>query len=694
MNTIKVSAGKAYPLGSNYDGKGVNFALFSANAEKVELCLYDKIGRKETARYEITVNDNNIWHIYLEGIKPGQVYGYRVYGPYNPSAGKRFNHHKLLLDPYAKKLVGKLIWHKALFGYDPDSPDKDLSFSKLDSAMYVPKSVVVEDNFAWDGQEYPQIPFEDTIIYEAHVRGYSVMHPEVRPQYRGKFAAFEEDAVIKYLNWLGITAVELLPVFAFFGEKQGMYIDNYWGYETLSYFVPEAKYLCNGDIDEFKRMVKNLHANNKEVILDVVYNHTIEGNQLGPTLCYRGIDNESYYTLGENKRFYYDSTGCGASFNLQNPYVLMLVMDSMRYWRQVMHVDGFRLDLATSLSRVRGEFTQDSGFLLALRQDEVLRQAKIIAEPWDATSDGYQIGAYPPSWAEWNDRYRDVVRRFWRGDTRQVGEFASRISGSSDIFGYSNRDIWSSINFLTSHDGFNLHDLVSYNQKHNEVNGEDNRDGNDANWSWNSGEEGFSETEYVLQNRRRRIKAMLATLFMSFGTPMLVAGDEFGNTQFGNNNPYCQDNAITWLIWEAISIEDRELANYVRDLITLRKSMGIFKRLKFFDGKVVDKFSRHSIKDLVWFNNNGAEFTTQDWYLENRRSLACFVYGEEKSYAMIYNASDVNSEWSLPPFCKNADVQIVLDSSDVKRSDVLKGSDKISSSPWSVLVLEIRKPGK
>lgn len=345
-------------------------------------------------------------------------------------------------------------------------------------------------------------------------------------------------------------------------------------------------------------MVKTLHKSGKEVILDVVYNHTIEGNQLGPTLCYRGIDNESYYTLQENKRFYFDTTGCGASFNLQNPYVLTLVMDSMRYWVQTMHVDGFRLDLATSLSRFRGEFTQDSGFLLAARQDEILRQVKMIAEPWDATMNGYQIGAYPQGWCEWNDRYRDVVRRFWRGDYKQVGEFASRLAGSSDIFGYGNRSIWSSINFLTSHDGFNLHDLVSYNTKHNQVNGEENRDGNDANWSWNSGIEGITDDEAVNLNRRQRLRAMLATLFTSFGTPMLVAGDEFGNTQFGNNNPYCQDNVMTWIVWEAINSQDKELAKYVQKLIALRRKMNIFQRTGFFNGQIIEKYAKQKLKTL------------------------------------------------------------------------------------------------
>ena len=692
MKNITISSGKAYPLGATYDGKGVNFALFSANAEKVELCLFDDTGTKEQKRISILENNNNIWHVYIENLAPGQVYGYRVYGPYQPQEGKRFNPNKLLLDPYAKKIVGKLIWHKALFGYDTDSPQKDLSFSTLDSAPYMPKAVVVEDDFDWENDQSPQIPFENSVIYETHVRGYTMLHPKVENCYRGKFLGLADKSTINYLNWLGVTAVELLPVFSFFGNKEGIYIDNYWGYETLSFFVPESKYLLGNNINDFKQMVKTLHQNHKEVILDVVYNHTIEGNQLGPTLCYRGIDNESYYTLDENKRFYFDTTGCGASFNLQNPYVLSLVMDSLRYWVNEMHVDGFRLDLATSLSRFRGEWTQDSGFLLSARQDETLHRVKMIAEPWDATLDGYRIGAFPPSWAEWNDRYRDVVRRFWRGDIKQVGEFASRLAGSSDIFGYSNRDIWSSINFITSHDGFNLQDLVSYNVKHNQDNGENNHDGNDANWSANSGEEGFTENPKIAENRNKRLRAMLATLFMSFGTPMLVAGDEFGNTQFGNNNPYCQDNVLTWIVWEAISKADRSLARYVKRLIKLRHSISIFNRRKFFSGEIVRKYARYGIKDIIWLTNEGKEFTNHDWYIENRRSLSCFIYADEASYMMIYNAEIQDIEWRLPAFCKNAKVNVLINSCDSDDAKPFSVSEKVLVPAWSVTVLEIKKP--
>lgn len=695
MKKFKTSSGRAYPLGSYYDGSGVNFALFSANAEKVELCLFDETGSTEIFRQAITINDNNIWHVYIEGLKPGQVYGYRVYGPYAPLEGKRFNHHKLLLDPYAKKMVGTLIWNKALFGYDVDSPLKDLSFSTIDSAPYVPKAVVVEDTFDWENDKHPNIQSGDTIIYETHVRGLTKLHPHVEASKRGKFLGLTSKHIVNYFNWLGITSIELLPIFSFFGEKHGVYTDNYWGYETLSYFVPESKYLVENNPDEFKQMVKVLHANNKEVILDVVYNHTIEGNQLGPTLCYRGIDNESYYILQDNKRYYHDTTGCGASFNLQNPYVLTLVMDSMRYWVNEMHVDGFRLDLATSLSRQGASFSQTSNFLMAARQDDVLRKVKMIVEPWDATMDGYKIGAYPPSWFEWNDRYRDVVRRFWKGDSKQVGEFASRILGSSDIFGYGNRSIWSSINFLTAHDGFNLTDLVSYNSKHNMANGENNRDGNNSNWSWNSGEEGFTENKDILENRLLRMKAMMATLMISYGTPMIVAGDEFGNTQFGNNNPYCQDNVITWIVWEAINQKGRDFARYVRKLIKLRKELNIYKRTKFFKGETVKKYAKYNVKDINWFTEQGKEFDNNDWYLDNKRSVACFVYGEDRAYFGVFNANPHIIKWQFPDFCKKTHMRVLLDSSGkTEDGSIIFANDGLDVSEWSLLILELTTPEK
>ena len=691
MPDIKVWDGRSYPLGATPDEWGVNFALFSAGATKVELCLFDKSGVKETARYELPVRENNIWHIYLEGVKPGQVYGYRVYGPYEPARGKRFNPHKLLLDPYAKKLVGRLIWNKAIFGYDTDSADKDLSYSTLDSAPYVPKAVVVGENeFDWGDDVPPQIDPAKTIFYELHVKGFTKAHPKVQDSKRGTFAGLACHSVCSYLNWLGVTSVELMPVNAFMGERNAGLKDNFWGYETLCFFALEPSYLVGANVDDFKKMVKRFHENGMEVILDMVYNHTFEGNHLGPTLCYRGIDNESYYTLdGANKRYYYDSTGCGASFNLQNPYVLTLVMDSMRYFVEEMHIDGFRLDLATSLARVRQEFSQQSGFLMAVRQDEVMQLVKIAAEPWDIGIGGYQLGAFPPGMMEWNDRYRDVVRRFWRGDDRQVGELASRVSGSSDIFGPSHRTIWSSANYISVHDGMTLNDLVSYNHKHNNANGEDNRDGTDANWSWNSGIEGMSTDKQILENRKLRQRAMMATLLLSFGTPIMRSGDEFLNTQFGNNNAYCQDNVISYLMWETFGAEEINNIRFVKKLIKLRKRMGIFNRKNFFTGSVIN--TKLGVKDLAWYTEKGTEFTQADWYQVNRKCLSYAVVAQEKMFMIILNANANNLKWKLPSFKKSYKWNLLLDSSEKFEADRLGAGAEVWVPAWSVLCFEIKK---
>lgn len=693
MSNYKSQPGKSYPLGATYDGKGVNFALFSANAEKVELCLFDASGSQELERFAINENDNSIWHIYVPGLEPGQVYGYRVYGPYKPQEGHRFNPNKLLIDPYGKKLVGKLIWHKAIFGYDIDSPDKDLSFSELDSAPYVPKSVVIGNTFDWgnDDEIRPHHKMEESVIYETHLRGFTKLHPQIADDKRGTFAGFADKSVTSYLKWLGVTAVEFLPVHAFFGNrhKKGYIKDNYWGYESFTFFAPEQTYLSNDEIDEFKQMVKTLHAKGIEVILDVVYNHTGEGNQLGPTFCYRGIDNASYYTLNpDNKRYYYDSTGCGASFNAENPYVLQLITDSLRYWTEEMHVDGFRFDLATTLCRRKGGFTAESGFLYAVRQDPVLKNVKLIAEPWDVGDGGYQLGAFPPGWSEWNDRFRDVVRRFWKGDQYQTAELASRISGSSDIFNYHNRDIWSSLNFVTAHDGFCLNDLVSYNVKHNAANGEDNRDGTNANWSWNSGEEGETDNPSVLANRRCRARAIMATLLLSVGTPMLFAGDEFLHTQMGNNNPYCQDNVLTWLCWEAVDGDDAEFTEFVRRLIALRRKLKIYEKKRFFTGK----YGPDGIKDMVWYNENGKEFADADWYDGNRKALSYCVYRNGRFVLGIYNAGAAETEWKLPLLSRGMKWNLLLDTSEkfVSRKKIASGGT-ITVPAWSVLLFEIKK---
>ena len=676
-----------YPLGATFDGKGTNFALFSSSAQKVELCLFDEKGLNETSRIEIKENDCNIWHIYLEGIKPAQIYGYRVYGEYNPSEGKRFNPNKLLIDPYAKKLVGEIVWNKAIFGYDIDSPDQDLSFSELDSAPYVPKSVVTEDNFDWQGDIRPNISFEDTIIYELHTKGYTKLFPDIKDQQRGKFAGLSSDEIMAYFKWLGITSIELLPIQAFFGHQKKRKRVNYWGYETLSFFALENSYLTNNDINSFKQMVKRLHQNGQEVILDVVYNHTIEGNHLGPTLCYRGIDNESYYTLDKtNKRFYYDSTGCGASFNLQNENVLMLVMDSLRYFVQEMHVDGFRFDLASTLSREETEFKHNGTFLKTLQQDEILRTVKLIMEPWDIGNNGYQIGSFPTGVAEWNDRFRDVTRRFWRGDESQTGEFASRLAGSSDIFGHHNRNIWSSINFITAHDGFCLNDLVSYNQKHNESNGENNKDGSNDNWSSNSGVEGITLSKSILNKRLKRARNLMSTLLFSFGTPMISAGDEFLRTQFGNNNPYAQDNIISYLAWDAVKPEDYKFANFVKNLIELRHEMPIFKRRHFFDGQKVEGTN---YKDLSWYNEKGVEFTTSDWQNPSRKSLSFLAFDGKDFLYMIFNASSKKIEWKLPVLKKTKQWELLFDTSLSIKADKIENTDSIIVPAECIIAIKI-----
>ncbi|MBR6409020.1 MAG: glycogen debranching protein GlgX [Alphaproteobacteria bacterium] len=676
-----------YPLGATFDGKGTNFALFSSGAQKVELCLFDEKGLNETSRIEIKENDCNIWHIYLEGIKPGQIYGYRVYGEYNPSEGKRFNPNKLLIDPYAKKLVGEIVWNKAIFGYDIDSPDQDLSFSELDSAPYVPKSVVTEENFDWQGDIRPNVSFEDTIIYELHTKGYTKLFPDIKGQQRGKFAGLSSDEIMAYFKWLGITSIELLPIQAFFGHQKKRKRVNYWGYETLSFFALENSYLTNNDPNSFKQMVKRLHQNGQEVILDVVYNHTIEGNHLGPTLCYRGIDNESYYTLDKtNKRFYYDSTGCGASFNLQNENVLMLVMDSLRYFVQEMHVDGFRFDLASTLSREETEFKHNGTFFKTLQQDEVLRTVKLIMEPWDIGNNGYQIGSFPTGVAEWNDRFRDVTRRFWRGDESQTGEFASRLAGSSDIFGHHNRNIWSSINFITAHDGFCLNDLVSYNQKHNESNGENNKDGSNDNWSSNSGVEGITLSKSILNKRLKRARNLMSTLLFSFGTPMISAGDEFLRTQFGNNNPYAQDNIISYLAWDAVKPENYKFANFVKTLIELRHEMPIFKRRHFFDGQKVEGTN---YKDLSWYNEKGVEFTTSDWQNPSRKSLSFLAFDGKDFLYMIFNASSKKIEWKLPALKKMKQWELLFDTSLSIKADKIENTDSIIVPAECIIAIKI-----
>ena len=612
MPPIRVWPGQPYPLGATWDGKGVNFAIFSAHAEKIELCLFDRSGQYEQARVVLPEYTDEVWHCYLPEARPDLLYGYRAYGPYDPAAGHRFNHNKLLLDPYAKAVFGQFRWSDVLFGYRVGSPREDLAFDRRDSARNMPKCRVVETAFSWAGDRNPHTSWEETIILEMHVHGFTMRHPQVAERERGSFAALAAPAVIDYLVDLGVTAVELLPVHAAVTERTlaGRGLTNYWGYNTIGFFAPDPRFLPGGAITEFKTAVKRLHEAGIEVILDVVYNHTGEGNHLGATLSFRGIDNLSYYRLQEDRRLYLDVTGTGNTLNLDHPRVMQLVMDSLRYWVEEMHVDGFRFDLCTTLARENGDYSQGAAFFDAIRQDPAMARVKLISEPWDVGPYGYQLGNFPPGWAEWNGQYRDTVRRFWKGDKGLVAEMASRVAGSSDIFGYRGRRPWASINFVTAHDGFTLQDLVSYEAKHNEANGEDNRDGHDANFSWNGGAEGPTDDPAILKLRDQQKRNFMATLLLSLGVPMLLAGDEFGRSQDGNNNAYCQDNELSWLNWNRLRPEDAALREFVRILIHLRRRHRVFSRPRFFRGEVM---SEAGLKDITWVTPAGVEATDEDW---------------------------------------------------------------------------------
>jgi isoamylase len=604
--------GRPYPLGATWDGEGVNFALFSEHAEKVELCLFDETGQHEITRVLLPEYTDDVWHGYLPDARPNLLYGYPVHGPYDPAAGHRFNPNKLLLDPYAKALHGPLRWSDAHFAYRVGSARGDLSFDRRDNARGMPKCRVVDTAFTWGDDRRPQRPWEETIIYEMHLKSFTKTHPGVDAARCSTFAALAAPAIIDYLVDLGITAVELLPIHASVDERHLVQrgLVNYWGYNTIGFFAPDLRYLSSGRIAEVKTAVKRLHDAGIEVILDVVYNHTGEGNHFGPTLCFRGIDNASYYRLEEDRRYYTDFTGTGNTLNLDHPRVLQLVMDSLRYWASEMRVDGFRFDLAPVLGRWHGKYMQDSVFFDAVRQDPLLARTRLIAEPWDLGPDGYQLGNFPPGWAEWNAHYRDTVRRFWKGDAGLVADLASRLAGSSDIFDRHGRRPWASINFITAHDGFTLHDLVSYNDKHNEANGEKNNDGHNGNFSWNCGAEGPTDEGEIRALRQRQKRNLFATQLLSLGVPMLLAGDEIGRTQRGNNNAYCQDNETSWIQWEKISDEDARLREFVRHLIALRRRHRVFSRPRFLRGEVV---SGEGMKDITWLTTEGREAGPEDW---------------------------------------------------------------------------------
>jgi isoamylase len=655
--------GDSYPLGATYDGAGTNFALFSEVAERVELCLFDQ-GGTET-RVELREVDGFVWHGYLPGVNPGQRYGYRVHGRYDPAAGHRCNPAKLLLDPYAKAIEGGVRWNQAVFSYPFGQPDQR---NDDDSAPYVPRCVVINPYFDWDLDRPPRTPYHETVIYEAHVRGLTKLHPDVPPEQRGTFLGLAHPAVLSHLRELGVTAVELMPAHQFVTDsylaERGL--ANYWGYNTIGFFAPHNAYCAAGgagaQVQEFKSMVRTLHQAGIEVILDVVYNHTAEGNHLGPTLSFRGIDNTAYYRLvDEDKRYYMDTTGTGNTLLMRHPHVLQMIMDSLRYWVGEMHVDGFRFDLAATLARQFYEVDRLSAFFDLVQQDPVISQVKLIAEPWDVGEGGYQVGNFPPLWTEWNGKYRDTIRDFWRGRPATLPEFASRISGSSDLYASSGRRPVASVNFVTCHDGFTLHDLVSYDAKHNEANGEDNRDGSDDNRSWNCGAEGPTADPAVLALRARQQRNFLTTLFLSQGVPMLLAGDEMGRTQRGNNNAYCQDNEVSWVDWAGRGEDDLALLDFARALIRLRAEHPVFRRRRFFSGRPV-RGGRRQVGDIAWLTLAGEEMTDENWEAGFAKSLTVFLNGQaisepdrrgepvrDDSFLLLFNASEADLEFVIPP---------------------------------------------
>jgi glycogen operon protein len=625
--------GKPYPLGATWDGVGVNFALFSENATRVELCLFDSPDDPhEAERITMPEQTDDVWHVYVPYLKPRQCYGYRVHGPYEPQHGLRFNPNKLLIDPYAKAISGTIKWHDAMHGYPVGDPQGDLAFDTRDSAPYMPRSIVVDDAFPWGDDRPPDIPLHKSVIYELHVKGFTNLHPDVPRHLRGTYAGLASPAVIEYLQSLGVTAVELLPVHQHVDDRflVDRNLSNYWGYNSLNYFAPEIRYsnpeLPGEQVYEFKAMVKALHAAGIEVILDVVYNHTAEGNHLGPTLSLRGIDNQSYYRLvSDDPRYYMDYTGTGNSLNMLNMRSLQLITDSLRYYVTQMHVDGFRFDLAATLARGLHEDDRLSSFFDVIHQDPVISQVKLIAEPWDVGPGGYQVGNFPVLWSEWNGKYRDTVRRFWKGDEAQVAEMAYRLAGSSDLYQHNGRRPYASINFVTAHDGFTLRDLVSYNHKHNEANGENNQDGDDHNNSWNCGVEGPTNDPKVLELRERQMRNLMATLLLSQGVPMILAGDEFGRTQGGNNNAYCQDNEISWVNWK-LSDSGKRMLDFTRYVLGLRTQHPVLHRRRFFQGRSIHG---SNVYDIIWRRPDGHEMSDDDWEHGMVRCLGMLLNGQE-----------------------------------------------------------------
>jgi isoamylase len=657
--------GKPYPLGAKTNAEGTNFTLFSENSTGVDLCLFNHPDdAQESTRIRLTEVTDAVWHCFLPKITSGQLYGFRVHGVYDPEEGHRFNEFKLLIDPYARAIAGLIKWSDEMFGYTFGGEDADLNKDSRDSAAGLPKSVVVSDEFDWAGDASPDIPLAESVIYEVHVKGFSKLCPHIPEKMRGSYSAIGSDFAIEYFKKLGVTAIELLPVHHFVNddhlEKKGL--SNYWGYNSIGYFAPHCRYSSSGilgqQVTEFKEMVKKLHAAGLEVILDVVYNHTGEGNHMGPALCFRGADNAAYYRLiAKNRRYYMDYTGTGNSLNMMHPRVLQLIMDSLRYWILEMHVDGFRFDLASTLARELHEVNRLSAFFDIVHQDPVISRVKLIAEPWDVGEGGYQVGNFPVLWAEWNGKYRDCMRKYWRGDEGTIGEFASRLTGSSDLYHQDGKRPYASINFITAHDGFTLKDLVSYNEKHNEANGEGNQDGDSNNNSWNCGAEGPTDSEEINGLRRRQIRNFLASLFLSQGVPMLTGGDEFARTQNGNNNVYCQDNELSWFNWERNATQEAQTA-FVIKLIRFRKEHPVFRRPKFFQGRPIRGLG---IKDIMWLNPSGKEMSDDEWSTGYARSIGLLLSGQtmdvrdsmgeaitDDTFVLFFNAHREKLPFRLP----------------------------------------------
>jgi len=705
---IQTLPGKPYPLGATWDGKGINFAVFSENADGVELCLFKAENEQdEYIKIKIEEVSHHIWHVYVPDLGPGQLYGYRVHGPYDPANGHRFNSNKLLLDPYAKAINGTIKWDDAVFGYDIGNPDEDLSFSETDSAGFIPKAVVIDNHFDWTGDTLLEIPYHNTVIYEVHVKGFTILREEIPEEIRGTYAAIAHPVTIKYLKELGITAVELMPVHHFVEDRHLLEkgLTNYWGYNTLGFFAPDARYSSNKEpgsqVTEFKEMVRALHKAGIEVILDVVYNHTAEGNHHGPTFSFKGLDNASYYRLVADKmRHYMDYTGTGNTLNVQLPNVLALIMDSLRYWVTEMHVDGFRFDLASALARTLHETDSLGSFFNIIYQDPVISQVKLIAEPWDINEDGYMVGKFPVGWGEWNGIYRDQVRNFWRGCDIEMSAFAQRFTGSPDLYQGDDRRPTASVNFITAHDGYTLHDLVSYEQKHNEANGEDNKDGENSNHSWNCGAEGPTDNPKINALRDRQKRNLLTTMFLSQGVPMLVAGDEIGRTQNGNNNAYCHDDDISWLNWETA---DRQLLEFTKSLIQFCEDHPTFRRRRWFQDLPV---AGTDVKDIMWFHPDGNQVSDEQWEGNPARSFGVFLNGmgircvapdgskiTDDHFYIIFHTGDEPVDFALPNEECGSEWHIVINTAENfigENEYTIASADKLNVVGHCVVVLRCR----